>query len=218
MAKHDMKEDRFVTSMARGASYAKENIQSVVVVVILALVFIAGIVLLGYHMSSKKTNAQRILGVAQVAYKVGDYLEARDSLLVLHEKYPKSEPAKVGNFLLGHIYYATGMPDSAEVFWKKFLDRDPKDKDMIVGAMAGLAGVMADRGEYRNAAVELERIYNDYPDFFDRANLLYKSAMNYRAAGEKAKTTELLAKFIEEYPDDPMTVKAKFFLAAEEAA
>ena len=104
MAKHDMKEDRFVTSMARGASYAKENIQSVVVVVILALVFIAGIVLLGYHMSSKKANAQRMLGVAQVAYKVGDYIEARDSLLVLHEKYPKSEPAKVGNFLLGHIY------------------------------------------------------------------------------------------------------------------
>ncbi len=37
--------------------------------------------------------------------------------------------------------------------------------------------------------------------------------MNYRAAGEKDKEKELLKKFVESYPKNPMMPEAKVFLA-----
>ncbi len=217
MSKHDMKEDKFVTTMFQGASIAKDNLRGVILIVVVLVAFVAGIVIIKSYTSNRKETAQKTLGIAQIAYKAGNFVEARDSLLSLTEKYPKSKSAKIGNFLLGHIYFASGSPDSAEIYWKAFLESKFQDPEMIVAAKAGLAGVKADKGDYKTAALELESLYNENPDFFDKADLLYKAAINFKAAGEREKTKELLKKFIDEYPDSPLVVKAKFFLSAAEA-
>ncbi|MCK5833395.1 tetratricopeptide repeat protein [bacterium] len=217
MTKHEMKEDKFVTTMVQGASYAKENMQSVIIMVLVLVVLVAGIVILKNYSNSKAEKAQSLLGIAQVAYQANEFSEARDSLLVLVDKYPKTDAYKVGSFLLGHIYYSSGSPDSAEIYWNAFLQSGFEDMDMIIGARAGLAGVKSDRAEYKSAAFDLEALYNEYPEYFDRANLLYKAALNYKSAGNPQKTKELLTQFIEEYPENPMIVKAKFFLSASEA-
>jgi len=111
MSKHDMKEDKFVTTMFQGASIAKDNLRGVILIVVVLVAFVAGIVIIKSYTSNRKETAQKTLGIAQIAYKAGNFVEARDSLLSLTEKYPKSKSAKIGNFLLGHIYFASGSPD-----------------------------------------------------------------------------------------------------------
>ena len=213
ITKHEMKEDKFVTSMMHGADYARENVQSVVVIVLVFLVLVAGVVIIKNLSSNRKEAAQTLLGLGQIAYQAGDFAESRDSLLALEERYPKSDAALVGAYLLGHIYYSSGSPDSAKIYWQRFAESEHKDEDMMLAVEAGLAGVLSDRGQFAEAARDLEKLYSDHPDYFNRQDWLYKAAMNYRAAGESDKEKELLKKFVEDYPKNPRAMEAKVFLA-----
>ncbi|RKZ29175.1 hypothetical protein DRQ36_09170, partial [bacterium] len=57
MSKHEMKEDKFVTSMMEGAAYARENVQNVVIVIVVLLVLIAGIVIWRNYRSGRIETA-----------------------------------------------------------------------------------------------------------------------------------------------------------------
>jgi len=217
ITKHEMKEDRFVTSMMQGADYARENVQNVVVLVLVFLVLVAGVVIVKSYFGKRKESAQNMLGIAQIAYQTGDFAEARDSLVELEKRYPKSDAASIGAYMLGHIYYSSAKPDSAGTYWQKFIESEYQDEDMILSTKAGLAGVLSDHGKFAEAARELEDLCINHPDYFNRQDFIYKTAMNYRAAGDTGKTKEFLKKFIEEFPESPNINQAKVFLAQIEA-
>ena len=117
----EMKEDKFVASVFKGAQYARENTRNMVILVAVLAVIIIGVFGVRYYLSSQTEAAETKLGIAQIAYQAGEYQECRDSLLVVANKYSSSKPARVAEFLLGHMYYAFGMPDTAKIYWDKFI-------------------------------------------------------------------------------------------------
>jgi len=208
-----MKEDKFITAVLKGTGYAKENTQGVLLVVVALVVIIAGIVIWRSHIANKQENAQSKLGIAQIAYQDGQFLEAKDSLLSLVNGYGKTESAHVGMFLLGHLYYAIGIRDSAGIFWNDFLKTGFEDKDLQAAAKAGLAAIQSDNGNYMNAAETYKDLYSEYPDYFNRGDWIFKAAENYLAAGEKGKAREFFQKFIDEYGENPRVQNAKIIVA-----
>jgi len=217
MSKHEMKEDKFVTSMMEGAAYARENVQNVVIVIVVLLVLIAGIVIWRNYRSGRIETANTKLGIAQLAYKLEKYGESKDSLISLTGNYAGTKAAKVGLFLLGHIYFATGQRDSAEIYWNRFIESDFDDKDLRAGARMGLAAILSDKQNYAEAGAAFEKCYEDFPDYFDRGNWLYRAADNYLAAGQTEKAKELYQKYVDEYGDSPWAINARLILAEIEA-
>ncbi len=217
ITKKEMKEDKFVSTVVEGAAYARENTQNVIIVVLIFLVLIIGVVIWRSYRSNRLDAAKTKLGIAQIAYATGQFGECRDSLIALTNNYPSTESAKVGLFLLGHIYYAMESNDSAGMFWQRFLDSEFADNDLRAAAQAGLAAIMSDKGSYADAARAFERCYQEYPDYFDRGNWLYMAAQNYRAAGEIDKSKELFKKYIDENGNSPMVDRVQMILAEMEA-
>ncbi len=213
MSKHEMKEDKFVSSVMDGAVYARENIQNVVIIVLAVVVLVAAAIIWKTTSAGKQETAKTKLGIAQISYKLENYSEARDSLLSLTNNYSKTKPAKVGLYLLGHIYFATGNPDSSKIYWGRFLECGMDDRDMIAGAKSGLAGIMSDARQYSEAADAFEKIYRDYPGYFNRTDLLYLAAHNYQAAGNNDRARDLFAEFIRDYEDSPKAITARLVLA-----
>jgi len=208
-----MKEDKFVSSVMGSAVYARENIQTVTIVVLVIIAIIAAGVIWSTSRESKSDNAINKLGFAQIAYKLENYQEAKDTLLSLANNYPTSDAAKTGFFLLGHLYFATGQPDSAVLYWEKFITGENLDTDMIAAAKAGLAGIISNNREYAKAGEEFEKIYGDFPDYFDRENFLWLAAHNYQAAGQTDKAKELFQKYIDDYGDSPKALNVRLILA-----
>jgi TolA-binding protein len=208
-----MKEDKFVASVFKGAQYARENTRNMVILVAVLAVIIIGVFGVRYYLSSQTEAAETKLGIAQIAYQAGEYQECRDSLLVVANKYSSSKPARVAEFLLGHMYYAFGMPDTAKIYWDKFIASKSEDKDMRAAASMGLAAILSDQGKFADAAAAFEKVYTDYPAYFDRNDGLYKAADNYRVAGQAEKARELFQKYIVAVGDSPQAKKAKLILA-----
>ncbi|HDR91046.1 MAG TPA: hypothetical protein ENN75_02230, partial [candidate division Zixibacteria bacterium] len=128
--KHEMKEDKFISSVMGGAKYARENVQSVVIVVVIVIAILAGGIYLQSSRINRREAAATKLGLAQIAYDTENYMEAKDTLLSLATSFPKTDAAKTGFYLLGHLYFALGQMDSAETFWNKFLESGMDDADM----------------------------------------------------------------------------------------
>lgn len=215
--KHEMKEDKFISSVMGGAKYARENVQSVMIVVVIIIAIIAGGIYLQSSRINRKEAAATKLGLAQIAYDTENYIEAKDTLLSLANSFPKTDAAKTGFYLLGHLYFALGKMDSAEVFWNKFLESEMDDADMKAASEAGIAGIMSNNREFEGAAQIFESIYENYPEYFDRGNMLWLAAINYQGAGQIQKSAELLEKYLDEFEDGSKSMNTKLMLAEMKA-
>ncbi len=204
-----MKEDKFVSSVMSGALYARENTQSVIIVVLIVVAIIAGGIFLNYSRMNKKEASATQLGLAQIEYKLENYNESKDLLVSLVNEYPKSEAARTGNYLLGHLYFAFGRMDSAKFYWDKTLANKKCDPDMRAASEAGLAGIFSNNREFLAAAEKFEKVYTDFPNYFDRSNMLWLAAVNFQASGNRDKAIELFDKFIQENPESPKTMTAQ---------
>lgn len=213
ITKQDIKEDKFVTSVVKGTAYASENVRSVVLMAVALVLVVMGVLVWRYYRAKRVEGAETRLGIAQIAYSIGQFMECKDTLLSLVNNYGGTKQAKVAMFLLGHIYYGTGMPDSAEVYWKGFLESKFKDNDMRAGAMMGIASVLSDRNQFEEAGQAFEKCYEEFPDYVDRGDFLLKSAENYKEAGQSEKAISLLEKYIREYEKSSKIQTAKLLLA-----
>lgn len=196
-----------------GAAYARENIQSVVIVVLVIVVIVAAGVIWTNSRTTRRETAATKLGMAQIAYNLENYNEAKDSLLSLTRSFPKADAAKTGYYLLGHLYFALGQMDSAKIFWQKYINSDLEDNDMTAASRAGIAAIMSNNRDFTGAAEEFEKIYEKYPEYFDRGNVLWLAAVNYQAADEKEKAIELMEKFLDKYGDSPKAMNTRLILA-----
>jgi len=196
-----MKKDKFVSSIMQGAGYAKENIQNVIIVVVVLVIAIAGIVIWRSTAESNLEKAKTKMGIAQIAYRTGNFGEALDTLNSIITNHSKSEESKVAMFMLGHIYFATGNVDSADIMWKQFLATEFDDPDMVAAAEAGLAAVLSEKGNYQEAGKAFSDCYTEHEKYFDRRRWLIRSGENYLLAGDLPNAKKVFELYLDKYPD-----------------
>jgi len=84
---------------------------------------------------------------------------------------------------------------------------------MKAASEAGIAGILSNNREFDKSAQKFESIYENYPKYFDRGNMLWLAAINYQGAGQIQKSVELLEKYLEEFEDGSKAMNTRLMLA-----
>lgn len=198
----EMEQDRFVNSVYRMVEYVINRKNTMIAIGIAIVIIIAGV--LGYysHRKSQKKYASELLGNSQFALREGKIETAIDSLKKLKSIAPRNKDRISGFYYLGRAYFLFGKYDSAMVFYRKFLDKDFKDKDMKAAAYGAIASCNEELGNFTEAANKYMEAVNKFPSYFNNDNFVKSAAQCYEYADKAEKAIETYQKYLNEYSED----------------
>ncbi len=216
--RHELKQDKLASDIAKIYSYAAENPTKVLVWVAVVVVVVVGVI--GYisYTRSIRREAQLRLSLVYIFIDTGSYQEALDTLRSLVTNYGKTKQGKLARYLLGHMYYAFGQLDSAIAAYEEYLSYPDADSDLAAACLLGIGACYEEKSQYDKAIDYYRRVVDGYPDFFRSDEAFASMARCYDVKGEREEAHRLYRQFLERYPESPLRNRVIVLLARMEAA
>lgn len=213
ITRHQMKEDKLVTTYFRVNDYISKHSREVSYV---AIGIVAILVLLFLMIRSKREaeqNASVELAKAKMEYARQAYPAAIDILKKLVENFDGTNSAGAGMIYLAHAYMKTQDYVNAENAFAAYLDDYDDDRMLSAAAAAGIAATYDERKEYAKAAELYEKAARRYADLIHGQILLMDAARCHALAGNKQAARGAIQRILEKYPKTAIVEDAKTYLA-----
>jgi len=213
LTRHQMKEDKLVTTYFKAIDYVNQHTREIAyaaigIVVVLALAF--------FMIRSKREaeeNASVELAKAKMEFSRKAYPAAIDILKKLVENYDGTKSAGLGTIYLAHAYMHQQDYANAQAAFEAYLD-GYGDDDLLAGAATtGIAATYDERKEYAKAAELYEKAANNFSDLMYAPTWLMDAARCHANAGNKPSAQQALKKIIDKYPKTAILDDAKGYLA-----
>lgn len=220
ISKRQLKEDKFVTSMFRGYDYIRDNSGYLIGLFVLLLVIGGGI----YGFISFRKNIEKrqidMLGRAEMFMRYGDFEAAETQLQELIDNHPKSVPGKKAVFFMANLNLKqfANFEEAIELFERYIENPLEGEKELALAAKVGIAASHEELMKFDVAADKYLRIYEEHPEYFDRANLLFSAGRCFIYANKFQEAIDTYEKFLKNHKGAPNYDKAQMFLARLEAA
>ena len=213
ITRHQMKEDKLVTTYLKINNFIGAHQREITYVVIGVVALLA----LGVFMLRSKREAETKASVELVKAKMEftrqAYPAAIDILKKLVDNYDGTPSAGLGTIYLGQAYLKSQDYTNAAQAFQTYLDDYGGDDLLSSAAMAGLAASFDERKDYAKAAQLYEQVAEKYPGVVYAPKWLLDAARCHVNAGEKPAAQQALKKIIEKYPKTAVLEQAKSSLA-----
>ncbi len=205
LSRREIKEDKLVSTYYKVYGYFEENRSRILVVggIILAVIAIV------YFYLNNRSENNRIAGeqLSRVMnfYDRGSYLEAIEGkegtniagLKKIVEDYGSTENGELSKIYLANSYNFLGRNDEALKYYE---DYSGSNKTYKASALAGQAGIYADKKEYEKAAnlfLKASRVSKDNPL---NSDYMLDAGINYLKVGNNDQAKELFETIKKDYP------------------
>jgi len=206
LTKHQMKEDKLVTSLFKawewGRLHGKQLGLGVGSVVILILV----VILYGSYQSSRTVRAAELFGQASIEMQTpmaSQVQAAVNDFQVLLRDYPRSKWSPYACFYLANMLFRDGQYTQAKTYFQKYVNEYNEDSLMTASAYAGVAQCLEQEKDYlsaseyylKGAEVSLKSILA--PEY------LLEAGRSYLKGEQKQKAVDVFQRVVLEYPNTP---------------
>ena len=214
LTKHQMKEDKLVTTTFQFTQYIQIHSSKFLIagagVVVLILIVI-------FFISSNRVRNQKaleLLGKARVELEAGEFQQATTDLQTIWRNYGGTKAGQEALYLLGNTFYYGRDYDQALRHFQNFVNKYPKtDLLLLSGAYSGIGDCHMQKREYSQAAEYYLKAADKNQDDFVVPNLLLLSAQAYSYANQPDRAKEIYEKIIQKYPDSKAVFQARLGLA-----
>jgi tetratricopeptide (TPR) repeat protein len=210
VSKEELKEDRFQQFVEKAAEFYYQSPRRFWVGVAVALVVIAGVILLIQNRPKPVRSAEaelRLMDALSNLYQgKQDYAEM--ALKELAAKFPRDYAGIKAHYYLGTLYFSSQQQrlDEAKREFATFLKKAKNDLLLVPAAKLGIAACEEQAGNYQQAAKIYEGVYRHYQDIPLRHEALLGAGRCYQLAGELDKAEKLYSEYLEK--DKPTGIKA----------
>lgn len=213
ISKHMMREDKLVTTAFRFSELIQKNTKRVITVA--GVVVVAGVVIfiIFSARAQRSEKAYQLLGQATVSIRLGNLNQAISDLETITSKYGGTKVALQASFLLGNIFFASGMFDQAISTFEEFRKRYKDDPFLLVSSISGIAQCYLEKKEFGRAGDFFFQAFESDPQGVLAKYCLSSAGFSYAQAKDYEKARSAYQKVVELFPDAPEAVKAKKELA-----
>jgi len=222
LTKRQIKEDKFVSSLLKSQEYFSQHKSQIILILLGVLVAVLIVIFLVTSSRQARERAANEYGAANMYIRefYGTYerdanqdgvpdgsldsaltilKNARTEFEEVLRKHGGSKQAKFATFYLASIYFQLSEFEKAEDHYQRFLDKYFIDKNFEASAKSGIAGCRESMGDLESAGKMYLEVAQNYPDFSQRVDILYKATINLAKAGLKEEAREAFA-LLEEVP------------------
>ncbi len=215
--RHELKEDKLATDIARIYKYATDNPTKVLIWAIVIAVVVASVIGFFQYKKAMNRRVQQKFSTVLILMDAERFQEAMDSVRVLVAEYANTKQGKLAKYLLGHLYYAFGKHDSAMVVFNEYISSEDADSDFAAAAMMGIAACLEDRRQYENAIEIYNTLMKKYPNYYRIDEAFISLARCYDYKGDIETARKLYREVLEKFPSSPLKTRAILSLARIEA-
>ncbi len=218
ISKHDLKEDKLVTYMARAESmyFANKKYVNYAITALIALAII--LVIYINNRGADADKASNELAKISQYYDTDQYEVAIKGvpeknimgLKQIVDNYGSSDAGEIAKVYLANAYYATGKIDEALKYYENF---GGSWGVMKSAAIAGAASCYESKKDIKKAAELYEKAGTKYSDAPLAPDYLVDAARLYAQDGDKDHAKNLYKKIKTEYPKSPAARDVDLLLA-----
>ncbi|MCI0532426.1 MAG: tetratricopeptide repeat protein [candidate division Zixibacteria bacterium] len=203
LTKHQMKEDKLVTSFFRIWEWSRVNTK------ILGIVAgsVAAVVLIVIYLINSQAKTSReaadLFGRASIEMQSRLPAEVRaaiNDLQAVLDSYPDSRWADYSCFYLANLWYRQGDFAKAKYYFRIYLDQYAGDSMMEVSALGGLAQSLFQEKDYLTAADYFLKGADSAPKSLLAPQYLLEAGKAFAKAGMQDKAVSAYQRVIIEYP------------------
>ncbi|MBI5464579.1 MAG: tetratricopeptide repeat protein [Ignavibacteriales bacterium] len=219
ITKHEIKEDKLVTTYFEAQGWIENNkrLMSYIVGVPIALI------LLGWFYTEKRSDwndtASAQLAKILPYYEQGRYQESingvpqegAQGLTMIVDEYGSTKSGEIARFYLANSYFNLGNYDKALENYKSV---DLSDNLLSASVYAGIAACYENKGDHAEAASYYEKAAFKHMKPSLAPENLFNAAANYAAAGKKEKAVELLKTLKKEFPNSNLARDVDRYIAS----
>jgi outer membrane protein assembly factor BamD (BamD/ComL family) len=209
ISKHQIKEDKLVTTTFKATEYIQKNPKPFVITGIAILAIFTLIVVIKFSMDKRQQSAQELYIRANLAMAAGNVDAAVADYMTLVNEYDSTPYARTARLALANKYYGDQNWEQSLSEFENLADDSGDDKMMLSIALAGMASCYEQMGNYQQAGKK----YREAADVSDSPLLapgqLLKAGQNFAKAGDKTQASDALKIIEEKYNTSPEASAAR---------
>ncbi len=212
ITKKELKQDKFVLFTLKARDFIDENAKLLVRVGIGVLIVI---ILASFYIRSKRnanTEANEMLGEAQMALNQNNTTQADTLLKDLVKNYDGVTAAGQGCYLLARSYWQKSDYANAKIYFKKYVDEYADDDLLTSASLAGYGDCLMQEGNVKEAADYYEKAGNVNKDLPMAPSYFYSAAQAYMQINDLSKAQELAEFIVKNYENSEYKNRAEILL------
>lgn len=238
LTRKEIKQDEFATAVGRGLEYAESHARTLIMalgaVVLLAVLFLVGRIVLADRAEKANEQLSRAMKVYQAeidaaAPKPDDAqnptfadaatrrTRARQLFEEVRNDYGSSDAADVAGLYLANIAAEEGQLDRARELWTDFVD-DHGDNILAGQARVNLIHLDRQQGKGQDLVTRLRADLEKNEPGLPKDLILFELATTQEQLGSKEDAVKTLRRLVEEYPESSFRSDAQQKIASLDPA
>jgi tetratricopeptide (TPR) repeat protein len=211
--KHELKEDRFVTTTFRVTSMVRENQSTFLTVLAALVVLVIVIVVLTSGRSQTHEAAAQLMGEADMLYQIGRYREAIQQCQIVLDQHGKTREAGLAAFFSADSHYKLGDYQQALEAFKLYVDKYHYDPLLVASSLTGLAACHEQLGHFADAGEFYRKAADQHLDFYAAPEALMSAGRCFFTSGDFEQAIEAYNYLVENFPESRYSDQAKMLSA-----
>lgn len=213
LTRREMKEDKLVTFWFQALDFIQNHTREIAIGVAAVTVAIAVSAWHSHQQEQNEESASVVLAKARAAYDNQQLDLAIKYFGEVVNSHENTSSAKLAMIMLGNAFMQEAEYQSAEEYYRKFLDNYGSDPLLSPAAAAGIAATYDERGEYAKAGELYEQAARKYAASYRAPELLMRAARCFRLVGDSDATLRVINLLLEKYPKSEVVEDAKLVKA-----
>jgi tetratricopeptide (TPR) repeat protein len=214
LSKEELQTDPLIENYNKAASYFNENKNTIIAVLVSAVVLIGAIVGFNYYSETQEQEAQNLLATAENYYAQGDYDKALNGdtfeltygFIAIANDYSSTEAGNLAIYYAAVSSFKLGNLEEAIEYISRY---EAPDGILGVGALTFEAKLYDANESTEKAAQTFEKAANWDENTSTTPYNLYKAAEAYLELENMDKVQSLTQRIIDEYPTSPELTEAQ---------
>ena len=213
MRKHDLKEDRFVTTTFRVTSFVRENQNTFLSILAALVVLVIVIVVVTSSRSRSHEGAARLMGQANMLYQAGHYHEAIQQCQSVLDQHGNTQEAGQAAFFLADSYLKLGDYQNALESFTLYVDKYHQDRFLMALSLTAIAACYEQLGHFANAGDFYMKSAREYPEFFGTPESLMNAGRCFSNAGDLDAAIDSYTHVVEDFSKSRYADDSKMLIA-----
>lgn len=213
LTRREMKEDKLVTFWFQAIDFIQAHMREIAIGVIAVAVVIGVSAWHSHQQGQNEESASVVLAKARSAYDSQQLDLAIKYFGEVVNSYENTTSAELAMIMLANAFMQKAEYQTAEEYYRKFLDNHGSDPVLSAAAAAGVAATYDERGEYLKAGELYEQAARKYAKSYRAPELLMRAARCFRLVDNSEATLRVINLLLEKYPKSDVIEDAKLVKA-----
>lgn len=194
--KHELRDDPVMDAILSARQFTRKNINSMIGVVVAALLIWGGITAFRSMQSASLQKAQDAFGKAMIALQSNDQSKAIDGFTVVVSNHKNTPYAVYSCYVLGEMAYKRNQIDEAMNWFKSAISQNPGTGFIGARALEGMGLCYETKKEKALALEYYQKAIADKRIAFRKTPLLWRMALINKEMGNATQVSQLCKQIV----------------------